>query len=123
MTTGQHPTAKILVTDDDPQMRRAITRTLCDFTTAEAGDGAEAMRMLERERFDLVTLDLDMPHMPGREALKRIRVLYPALPVVIVSTILPADEIPGASATLDKAKLARLPDVVRAVLTAMEPGK
>ncbi len=82
---------RILVVDDDEETR-LLLRTFLEgagFRVTEAEDGAKALKLLE-DRVDpyaLVTLDLDMPELPGLEALKRIRarVATASLPVVVAT--------------------------------------
>ncbi|HEU4558861.1 MAG TPA: HD domain-containing phosphohydrolase [Longimicrobium sp.] len=64
---------RVLVADDDPAIRKAlgIILTACD--VREAGDGAEALRVFEREGADLVLSDLQMPGMSGLELLRRVK--------------------------------------------------
>ena len=80
----------ILVVDDDADARLLLRTVLQqrNFRITEAGDGPEALQLLEGpEAFDLVTLDLDMPKMPGLEVLRTIRdrVKTAALPVVVAT--------------------------------------
>ncbi len=66
---------KILVVDDDPHIRQVLTFALAKagMETAEAGDGEAALAAVERERPDLVVLDINMPRMDGLEVCRRLR--------------------------------------------------
>ena len=67
--------AKILVVDDEVSLRELLQGFLegAGHSVATAESGAEAMTKLRADRFDLVTLDLDMPVLGGAETLKLIR--------------------------------------------------
>jgi len=59
---------RIAIADDSVDARRLIRRILQsqgDFTIFEAGDGKEALELIEREKPDLIILDLMMPEMDG----------------------------------------------------------
>jgi putative two-component system response regulator len=66
---------KILVVDD-MDANRSMLRTFLTplgYTIAEAADGAEALTVFNRERPDLLILDLNMPNMDGFEVCKRLK--------------------------------------------------
>jgi DNA-binding response OmpR family regulator len=67
--------AKILLADDHPHTVRLLQRCLQDggYTLLTAGDGAEALEVLQAERPDLVILDVVMPRVDGFRVLSRIR--------------------------------------------------
>lgn len=67
--------AKILVVDDDASLRELLQDCLAraGHTVETAETGAEAMTRLRAGRFDLVTLDVKMPLLGGRETLALIR--------------------------------------------------
>jgi CheY-like chemotaxis protein len=66
---------KILVVDDSPTIRTAVTNALDkDFTFIEASDGEEAWKILQkRSDIELVITDLMMPALDGYDLIKRIR--------------------------------------------------
>jgi len=66
--------ARILVTDDDPEMRKVITAVLESrgYQVSTAQDGEEALTKIEEEKPDLLILDLLMPRMDGFEVCKRL---------------------------------------------------
>jgi len=67
--------AKILVIDDEPQIRRVLRTTLTSqgYTVAEAKSGDEALETIRGERPDLILLDVNMPGRSGLETCREIR--------------------------------------------------
>jgi DNA-binding NarL/FixJ family response regulator len=80
---------RILVVDDHPAFRRALTsalRMVKDIEVAgEAGGGVDATRQAVESDADLVLMDLSMPDLNGIEAMRRIHESKPDLPVVILT--------------------------------------
>lgn len=70
-------------------VRQLVVRTLerLGYRCLEAGDGAEALRMLQAhpEAIDGLVTDLVMPHMNGRELSEHLAALRPGLPVLFMS--------------------------------------
>jgi two-component system, cell cycle sensor histidine kinase and response regulator CckA len=79
----------ILVVEDEPMVRQLVVRTLerLGYRCLEAGDGAEALRMLQAHGvpIDGVVTDLVMPHMNGRELGEHLATSRPGLPVLFMS--------------------------------------
>ena len=84
---------KILVVDDDPDMRNAITIILesQDYEIITAQDGVEALASLRAEQPDLMILDLLMPNMDGFTVLKTLQdgrwSKYRETPILILSSV------------------------------------
>lgn len=80
---------RILVVDDHPAFRRALTsalRLVRDIeVAAEAGGGVEAAERAAAADPDIVLMDLSMPDLDGIEAMRRIHETKPDLPVVILT--------------------------------------
>jgi len=83
----------VLLVDDSSTMRKIISRSLrqagLDFGEIyEAGDGQEALAMLEKESIDIVLSDINMPNMNGIEFLreKGNRPAIKDIPVFMIST-------------------------------------
>ena len=85
----------ILTIEDEPMVRRTLAAYLrkSGFTVHEAGDGAEGLALFERERPDLVLVDLRMPGMDGFAVLEALSAQSPQTPLVVVSA---ADAIDDA---------------------------
>ena len=68
-------TGKILIVDDEPQIRRVMKTALTSegYAAVAAKSAAEAFEKLRQERFDLVLLDVNMPGESGLEACSQIR--------------------------------------------------
>jgi two-component system sensor histidine kinase/response regulator len=66
---------RFLVVEDNPINQQITDRALrtAGASVTIAGDGEEAVRVLERERFDLIIMDLQMPVMDGYEATRQLR--------------------------------------------------
>src|SRR5581483_800770 len=77
----------VLVADDEPLLRD-LARAILEgqgYKVALAGDGVEAVETYRRERSDLVVLDLTMPRLSGREALRHLREIDPEVRVLFAS--------------------------------------
>lgn len=78
--------AKILLVDDDPDVRkilRGILEPMCE--VLEAGDGTAALDLLGREKPALMLLDLTMPGLSGMEVLTRAPEVHPKVIVVMLT--------------------------------------
>lgn len=82
-------TETILVVEDEPSVRNLITMTLryYGYTTLEATNGVEGVRQFQenRDRIDLVLLDVVMPNMNGKEAYEEISKTRPGTKVIFMS--------------------------------------
>lgn len=85
--------SNVLIVDDSPSMRRVIRRViklsrLDGGLCLEAGDGVEALQVLDIEQVDVVLTDINMPNMDGEQLLTRLT-SHPShcrIPVIVVST-------------------------------------
>lgn len=79
-------TVRVLVVDDDPQIRRAVTTSLRarNYDVASAPDGEAALELLAEGSYELVILDLGLPGIDGHEVIKRLRAWSDA-PVIVLS--------------------------------------
>ncbi len=81
---------RVLIVDDSTVMRRAIEKYLDDLSVTvvgQAGDGAAALDLYQREKPDLVTMDITMPHMDGLVCLEEMRKLDPSARVIIITAL------------------------------------
>jgi two-component system invasion response regulator UvrY len=81
--------ARILIVEDHPIYRRGVRDILTanpNFThVAEADDAIKAAELLRKERWDAIVLDINLPGKSGLEFLKEVKLVYPKLPVLILS--------------------------------------
>jgi two-component system KDP operon response regulator KdpE len=85
-TSTNKATAKILVVDDDPQVRRTFRAILASqgCSVIEARDGNEAIEEIKADTPDLVLLDINMPGIDGFETCRQIRG-FSDVPIIIVT--------------------------------------
>jgi PAS domain S-box-containing protein len=88
-SSGFNRTGKILVVDDEPDIRLAATDIFehLGFEVLQAADGREGMALVKKYngRLRMVLLDLTMPRMNGIEFMKALRTIDPFLPVLMTS--------------------------------------
>ena len=79
--------SKILVVDDDEQMREGIVEMLTreGYTVSDVGSGAEALEKIKKEDFDVILTDLIMPGIDGMEVLRQTKKLKPAVRVIMIT--------------------------------------
>lgn len=77
---------KILVVDDEPQMRRVLRASLVahGYDVVEAASGEEALNRLNANHCDCVLLDLNLPGMDGIDTCRAIR-KKSKVPIIVVS--------------------------------------
>jgi len=117
---------RLLIVDDQPEVRKALRRLLTveDFDVCgEAADGLEAIQATRRLHPDLIVMDLLMPHMTGIEAAHEIRNEFPSMLIMLVTpepSIVEAARNAGIRGTVSKMALANLVPGIRAVLRGEE---
>ena len=121
---------RILVVDDDPQIRRVmrVTLTTQGYEVDDARTGEEALDKLRREGIDLVLLDMNMPGMGGIETCRLIRAASEVAIIMLTVRDAEADQVEALDAGADdyitkpfrtQALLAR----IRAALRRAPAGK
>jgi excisionase family DNA binding protein len=85
--TTIHGKAQVLVVDDEVQVRELLKAILeklgHEVTTAESG--LAGLKLMEKQDFNLVFLDLSLPSIDGIEIFRYIKVVYPCMPVVVMT--------------------------------------
>src|SRR5947208_15285764 len=80
---------RVCVVDDHAVVREGLKRIIAEnpgmAVTSEAGDGHEALRVIQSEPCDVVLLDITMPNKSGLDVLKQLHSESPRLPVLVLS--------------------------------------
>jgi len=80
---------RIIIADDHPIVRAGMKQIISEasdlMVADEASDGHILLNKIKKENFDVVILDITMPHMDGLDVLKQLQIEKPKLPVIILS--------------------------------------
>lgn len=80
---------RVLIVDDQPRARKSVRALLSTWNGVleirEAGNGREAVRLVEELPPDLVLMDARMPEMDGLEATRQIKARWPEVKIVVLS--------------------------------------
>ena len=95
---GQIPAAKILVADDDEGVRVGLVANLEleGYEVAEARDGAEAIKLIRANSYDLIVSDVVMPSATGVEVLSAVRQQHLDTPFILISAFVSEDLVTRA---------------------------
>lgn len=79
--------SRILIVEDDPEMRRLLADFLRaeGFRVTQAADAGEALSCVREKAFASVILDKNLPDESGLDILRRLRVLIPDTPVILIT--------------------------------------
>src|SRR5579884_3626632 len=80
-------TQQVLIVEDDKGLQKYLQELLLDngYSVNVAGDGIQALEMLEKRLPDIVVLDLGLPKMTGETVCAEIKKKYPQLPVLVLT--------------------------------------
>ncbi len=86
---------RILVVDDEPQIRRVMRATLVTegYEVADARSGDDALDRLHSEKYDLVLLDINMPGLTGIETCRQIRLVSDVSIIMMTVRDLESDKV------------------------------
>jgi putative two-component system response regulator len=88
-SNGSNAPVDCLVVDDEPRLRQVLVNLMRHdgFRCIEAGNGADALTMLEQQPVTLVMSDMRMPRMDGIELLKQVRARWPDTAMVMITAV------------------------------------
>ena len=78
---------KILVVDDDDELREMIKMALIanNFSVCSAQNGLEALKIIQKEDFNIILMDINMPEMGGIEAVEKIKSFNPKSFIIMMT--------------------------------------
>lgn len=116
---------RILIVDDEPDVRASLRRMLesAGYQVDEAANGKEAMIVCRSRPVDLIFMDIFMPEQEGMETIRRVRCEFPATKIIAISgkateVYFRTAKLLGADGTLEKPL--RLETVLEAVRQVLE---
>ena|SRR5947209_3658452 len=91
---------RILIAEDDAPLATVIAQAFKseDHVTKVAATGEDAMHSIQKEKFDLLILDLNLPVLSGSEVLRKVRSENLDIPILILTA---TDEVEERVACLD----------------------
>jgi two-component system response regulator MprA len=91
---------QVLVVDDDPQLREALTRALelDEYRVSTASNGVKALEAVAQSRPDVMVLDVMMPYVGGLDVCRTLRSKNDRLPILVLTA---RDEVGDRVAGLD----------------------
>ena len=118
----------VLIADDVALVRDSLQEMLTHlgFSARGASNGDEALGILERERFDVLMLDLNMPGLPSLDVARRCRSRWPDLAILLTSGYDPGEDVEDAMNEMGILFVAKpyLPqDVAERILEALRAAR
>ncbi len=85
---------QVLIVEDDDELRGTIREALnlSHFVVREARDGIEALEMIQKQRCDLVLLDVNMPRLSGLDCLTKIKEYDPSIVAIVMTAYSTIDD-------------------------------
>ena len=81
--------SKILIIEDEPAIRRVLSKILSEesdsYIVDEAEDGIKGLEKVKAEDYDLILCDIKMPKMDGEEVLEAVKKIKPEIPMIMIS--------------------------------------
>lgn len=90
MAAATFPVLPILLVDDEEQflLSAELTLTANGMNNIKTvSDSREVIQLLEKEKFSLIVLDMNMPHITGLELIPRIVEIDPSVPIIVVTAV------------------------------------
>jgi DNA-binding response OmpR family regulator len=113
---------QILIVEDDIDLRRMFRQALlfAGYDVLEAGDGLDALRVLDAELLDAVILDLGLPFVSGHVVREEIaaQAHLRNIPVIVVTGQQGVDDLDVACVLRKPVSTDRLIDAVRACIAS-----
>lgn len=91
---------KILIAEDEKALSKALTLkfTREGFTVTVANNGQEALDILDKEKFDVIVLDLVMPKVDGFAVLQKLKDMKNKVPLIVTSNLSQEEDMKRAKA-------------------------
>ncbi len=122
---------RVLVVDDDQHFLVILSVLLdrLDFEVSQACDGREACEMFQRDSFELIITDLQMPRMDGLTLMAKIKNRSPKIPVVVMTGLSPEEVsqsvgvAPAAAVLYKPFNLGMLKQTLAETLSSVRPPR